>query len=119
MWVLNAEGFGVNLSRFDVLYIDSNGCVVASRMECDGDYREVANCLKKFDSENDAKKYIAELVKKLNGEQEKKFVTYGDVLKATYGEYFIPTINQSDGVSIEEAPVVVVVRTSGSADSLG
>ena len=72
MWVLDEEGFtGVNLSRFDVLYIDKDDCVVASRIECDEDYREVSHCLKKFDSEDDAKNYVAYLVDKLN-EGERK-----------------------------------------------
>ena len=67
MWVLDEEGLtGVNLSRFDVLYTDKDDCVVASRIECDEDYREVSHQLKKFDSEDDAKNYIAELVRKLN-----------------------------------------------------
>ena len=67
MWVLDEEGLtGVNLSCFDVLYIDKGDCVVASRIECDEDYREVSHRLKKFDSEDDAKNYVAELVRKLN-----------------------------------------------------
>ena len=65
MWVLDEEGFGVNLSRFDVFYIKKS-CVFASRIECDEDYREVSHLLKKFESEDDAKNYIAELVRKLN-----------------------------------------------------
>ena len=119
MWVINEEGVGVNLSRFDTIYVDSCQCVMASRIECDEDYREVSNRLKKFDNENDAKNYIVELVKKLNEEQAKKTVTYGDVLKATYGEHFTPQKSQSDGVSIEEAPVVVIARIKESADFLG
>ena len=66
MWVTNDDGNAVNLSRFDVVYIEKNGCVMASRIECDEDYREVSNCLKKFESEDDAKNYVAYLVKKLN-----------------------------------------------------
>lgn len=117
MWVLDEDGLtGVNLSRFDTIYVDSKDCVVASRIECDEDYREVSNHLKKFDSEDDAKKYIADLVKKLNIEQEKKFVTYGDIFKSTYGEKNFLKKSQSDGVSIADAPLVVVVQTDKDAD---
>lgn len=61
-------------------------------------------------------KEIAELLKTT---RQEKIVTYGDVLKATYGENFTPKKSQSDGVSIEEAPVVVVAQIGRSADSLG
>ena len=50
--------------------INNRKCVMASRIECDEGYQEVSQFLKRFKSKNDAKNYIVELVKKLNGGAE-------------------------------------------------
>ena len=47
-----------------------------------------------------------------------KNVTYGDVLKFTYGEKNFPKQSQSGGVSIQDAPLVVVAQTDKDADFL-
>ena len=116
MWVITTSGTAVNLSKFCSIYFNeySNFVVASLNDEAGTEYQ-----IKEFNNEVDAKNYIAELVKKLNEEQAKKTVTYGDVLKATYGEHFTPQKSQSDGVSIEEAPVVVIARIKESADFLG
>jgi len=77
MWVLDYEGGAVNLSKAIYLH-QSKGIVKAYFSTCgeaylDEDdnvthYYPESSILKNFKKEEDAKKYIAELVEKLNAE---------------------------------------------------
>lgn len=63
MWIVGKGGNAVNIARADALFIDKNDCYVKAV------FSGVGAILKKFDNEDDAKKYIADLVEKLNAEK--------------------------------------------------
>ena len=63
MWVITELGTAVNLSRMDDIFVDVDDFTVVASATKDVD---VSYDIKKFDNRDDAKKYVAELVEKLN-----------------------------------------------------
>ncbi len=65
MWIITVGGTAVNLSKCSCIYFNTYSNFVVAALE---DIAETEYNIKKFDNKDDAKKYIAELVKKLNEE---------------------------------------------------
>ncbi len=66
MWIINENDCGINLSKFFSIYFNPYSKTVKASSD-DEDNTEYF--IKKFDNEDDAKKYIADLVEKLNAEK--------------------------------------------------
>ena len=66
MWVVSENGAAVNLSKFFSIYFNAYSNFVVASL----DDEDATECnIKKFNNKVDAENYIADLVKKMNGEE--------------------------------------------------